>query len=107
MSGQADNSSNAPAVTRYPWRATLRTTIVAAIALLPLLPEIANAANIDTIPVVVSFLTVTAAIQRVLAVPGVERWLKDHTQFLSSTHPHDLQADELNEYTGKHRKDSP
>ncbi|RAV33537.1 hypothetical protein CWC39_07990 [Corynebacterium heidelbergense] len=96
--------SNAPAVIRYPWRATLRTTIVAAIALLPLLPEIAEAANIDTVPAVVSFLTVTAAIQRVLAVPGVEKWLRNHTTFLSSTHPADQQADEL-DYVGKHRKD--
>lgn len=76
----------------YPWRATLRTVIVAAIGLLPLLPEIAKAAHVETVPVVVATLTITAAIQRVLAVPGVDKWLRDNTQWLSSE-----------PYEGKHR----
>lgn len=58
-----------------PWRATLRAVIVAALALLPLLPEIARAANIDTAPAVVSVLAVVAAIQRVITLPSVDRWL--------------------------------
>lgn len=75
-----------PAQVRYPWRATLRTVLVAAIALLPVLPDIARAADIETLPIVVVFLSVAAAIQRVLSTPSVEAWLRNYTH-LSATPP--------------------
>lgn len=65
-----------PTVVRHPWRATLRTTILAAIGLLPILPEIARAAHIETVPTVAAVLVATAAVQRVLALSSVETWLK-------------------------------
>lgn len=60
---------------RFPWRATIRTVLVAALAILPLLPEIAKSADIHTVPAVVSVLTVAAAIQRIITTPVVDHWL--------------------------------
>lgn len=78
----------------YPWRATLRTVMVAAMGLLPILPDIARAADIDTIPAVAATLAITAALQRVLSLPGVDQWLKTNTTWLSAE-----------PYEGKHRDD--
>lgn len=64
------------------------------VSLLPLLPEIARAAGIETIPAVAATLTITAAIQRVIAIPSVDSWLRLHTRWLSAE-----------PYEGKHRKD--
>lgn len=86
-----------PTVVRHPWRATVRTTLVALVALLPLLPDIAAAAHIDTLPATVAVLAVAAAIQRVLAIPGVETWLRTWTRGLSAEPP--------TEDTAKHRKE--
>lgn len=40
---------------------------------MPLLPEIAKAAGVETLPAVVSTLAVVAAIQRILAIPQIDR----------------------------------
>ena len=98
-----------PTVTRYPWRATLRTVIVAAVGLLPILPDIARAANIDTVPVVVSFLAVTAAVQRIISTPSVEAWLQKtfpHTSSVPASDPQAIQLAISQEDTtaGRHRK---
>lgn len=97
-----------PTVTRYPWRATLRTVIVAAVGLLPVLPDIARAANIDTVPVVVSVLAVTAAIQRIISTPSVEAWLQRTFPEMAAVPADDPQAVQLaknrDQTPGRHRK---
>lgn len=82
-----------PSQVAYPWRATLRTGVTAALALLPLLPQIADAANIDEIPAVAQVLATTLVIQRVLTLPAVEAWLSQYVPWLSAAG-----------YTGQHRK---
>ncbi|QMV84735.1 hypothetical protein HW450_10355 [Corynebacterium hindlerae] len=74
MSHRLENKKPPTQVT-HPWRSTARVVIAAAIGILPLLPDIADAADIDTVPAVVSVLAVTAAVQRVLAIEGVDAWL--------------------------------
>lgn len=64
-----------PSQIRRPWRATLRTVLVATLGVMPLLPEISRAAGIATVPAVVSTLAVVAAVQRVLTLPSVDKWL--------------------------------
>lgn len=54
----------------------LRSTTASLIGLLPVLPLIADAADIDTVPIVASVLTVSAAVTRILAIPQVELWLR-------------------------------
>lgn len=61
---------------RRPWHAVLRTSVAALLGLLPVLPIIADALDVETVPVVASTLAVTAAVTRVLAVPQVEVWLR-------------------------------
>ena len=62
----------------------------AALALLPALPDLADATDIDEIPLVVSVLTITAMLQRVIALPEVDRLLsrvglgaKDRSDYLN------------------------
>lgn len=85
---------------RRPWTDTIRTTLIATAALLPLLPDIAAAAHIETVPAVIAVLGITAAIQRVIAVPGVEDWLR---RVLPITP--DPPTPDTADYTGRHRKD--
>lgn len=73
-----------PSQVSHPWRAVLRTSITALIALLSLLPQIADAVNIDEIPEVAKFLAITVAVQRVLTLPGVENWLKQYAPWLAA-----------------------
>lgn len=92
-----DNSQLEPTVVRHPWRATLRTVLVAAVGLLPVIPDIARATDIEAVPVVAAVLVAVATIQRVLAVPSVEHWLRQNVlRFLS--------AEPRTTYNGKHRK---
>lgn len=55
------------------WRKTVKTTVITALGLMPLLPEIAKAAGIETLPAVVSTLAVVAAIQRIIAIPQIDK----------------------------------
>lgn len=99
-----------PTTTRYPWRATLRAVIVAGIALLPVLPDIARAAQIETVPAVVTVLAVAAAAQRILSTPSVETWLQNTFPHIASVPRDDPQALQLDRNmearrVGRHRKD--
>lgn len=73
-----------PTQTRHPWRATARTLFAAIVAALSLLPTAAATAGIDTVPAVAQVLAVTAAITRVLALPGIERWLRTYVPWLAA-----------------------
>lgn len=64
-----------PTQVQRPWRSTVRAVIVAGIALIPLLPEIADALNVETVPLVAATLTIAAAVQRVITLPAVDHWL--------------------------------
>lgn len=64
-----------PTQVSFPWRATVRSVAVAGLALLPLLHDVAQAADIDTIPAVASTLAIVAAVQRVISLPAVDDWL--------------------------------
>jgi hypothetical protein len=73
-----------PTQTKYPWRATARTVFAAAVALLTLLPVIAATAGVDTVPAVAQVLVVTGAITRVLALPGVEAFMRAYVPWLAA-----------------------
>jgi hypothetical protein len=64
-----------PTQVRHPWRATARTVFAGLVGLATLLPEIATAAHMNTVPAVGQVLAVSAVITRIMAVPGVNRWL--------------------------------
>lgn len=83
-----------PSQVQHPWRAVLRTALTALLALLPMLPQIAATADIDEIPAVAQFLAVTIAVQRVLSLPAVERWLKAYLPWMAAEG-----------YRGQHRQE--
>ena len=64
-----------PTQIRYPWRSVIRSVAVATIALLPVLPEIAKVAGVETVPLVASTLGIVAALQRIITIPEVDKWL--------------------------------
>ena len=70
---------------RRPWRATIRTALAALVALAALTPALVNAAGLDeTAPVVAGILAATAAITRVMALPGVEQFLARFAPWLAA-----------------------
>ena len=69
---------------KHPWRATVRTIFAALIGLIPLLPFIADAAGLAAVPWAVGVLAIAGAITRVLALPGVEAWLRKYFSWLSA-----------------------
>jgi hypothetical protein len=74
-----------PTQTRHPWRATLRTVLAAGLALLPLLPTIADVAHVQAVPIVAGVLVVAGAITRILAAPGVDRWVRRWVPWLAAS----------------------
>lgn len=74
-----------PTQTRHPWRATLRTVVAAGVGLATLAPTIAAAAHVETVPAVAQVLVVTGAITRVLAAPGVDRWVRKYAPWLAAS----------------------
>ncbi|SCL15025.1 hypothetical protein [Micromonospora inyonensis] len=73
-----------PTQTRHPWRATARTVFAAGVGALTLLPTVAVTAGVDTVPAVAQSVTVAAAVTRVLAVPGVDAWLRTYVPWLAA-----------------------
>lgn len=74
----------------FPWAAVRRTILAVLgfiVVLAPLAPDIARAAGIAALPWVVGALGVAAAITRVLALPGVEAWLREHLPSLAAAPP--------------------
>lgn len=76
-----------PTQTRHPWRATTRTMLAAAVALLPILPTLADQLGVATIPWVAAILTAAGTATRILAMPAVDAWLSEHLRGLLSAQP--------------------
>ena len=76
-----------PAVTtqgRHPWRATLRTVVAALIALAVVLPQILTEAGLHETAYGAQAIAVIATVTRVLAIPGVDEWLRQWLPWLAS-----------------------
>jgi hypothetical protein len=73
-----------PTQTRYPWRATLRTVVAAGLGLLSILPVILAGAGLDDTVYGGQILAVTALVTRVLAIPGVDAWLRQYVPWLAA-----------------------
>lgn len=85
-------STDATQVQR-PWRAVIRTVVVAAFAVIPMIPEVAHAAGIEEVPAVAVSLTVAATVQRIISLPAVEIFLEQYFPALAA-----------NPYQGKRRR---
>ena len=78
---------------RHPWRATARTIFAAGVALLTLLPVIAMTAGVDTVPAVAQVLLVAGAVTRILALPGVEKFMELYIPWLAASPVEGIAAD--------------
>ena len=87
MMGVEMTSPQTPTQSRYPWRATVRTILAAAVALLSLLPTIAAVGHLEAAPGVGQVLAVAALVTRVLAIPGVDEWLRRWLPWLAAAPP--------------------
>ncbi len=76
-----------PTQTQYPWRATLRTVVAGLIGLASLLPVIVAAGHLETAPGITQALAVSAAVTRILAIPGVDAWLRRYLPVLAAQPP--------------------
>lgn len=77
----------APTQSRHPWRATLRTIFQAGVALASLAPTVAAVGGLDkldTAPAVGQVLAVCAIVTRVMAVPGINDFLRKFLPFLAT-----------------------
>lgn len=74
-----------PTQTEHPWRATVRTVVAAVVALASLLPYILGAVHADGTVWGTQALAVIAGVTRVLAIPGVNDWLREYVPWLSAT----------------------
>src|SRR5205085_4774422 len=75
-----------PTQVRRPWRSTIRTVFQALVGLAVILPIMVQAAGLDpaSIPWLAGVLAIAAATTRVMAVPGVEQWLRRFLPFLAA-----------------------
>lgn len=73
-----------PTQTQHPWRATVRTLVAGLVALLTLAPVIAATGHFEAAPGVAQLLAVSAAVTRVLAIPGVDDWLRRYLPWLAA-----------------------
>lgn len=85
----APTTGQVPATqTTRPWHAVRRTLLAVVgfiIVFAPALPAIVDAYGLPTtVPWVAGALTVAAGITRVLAIPQVNQWLREHLSSLSA-----------------------
>lgn len=76
-----------PTQSRHPWRATLRTIFQAGVALATLAPTVAAVGGLDkldAVPAVGQVLAICALVTRVMAIPGVNDFLRRFLPFLAA-----------------------
>lgn len=76
-----------PTQTQHPWRATVRTMAAALVAALVIAPQIITEAGLDETVYGVQALAVIGVVTRILAVPGVEAWLRRFVPWLAAEPP--------------------
>lgn len=79
-----------PTQVRRPWRSTARTIFQALVSLAAIAPlikagvEESTGYDLDGIPFIIVVLAGAAAVTRVMAIPGVETWLRRFLPFLAA-----------------------
>lgn len=84
---QREARARPPTQTRHPWRATVRTVIIATIGAIPIIAELTNglaATYGEAIPLLAQSAIITAIISRVLTTPAAEEWLARYIPSLAA-----------------------
>jgi hypothetical protein len=74
-----------PTQVRHPWRATARTVLAGLVAALPIVPVAVHELGVESVPWVAGALVVIGAATRVLAMPGVDAWLRKFVPWLAAS----------------------
>lgn len=75
-----------------PWQAVARSTVAAAVGLLPVIPIIVDAFDLEAVPIAITAMTVGAAATRILATPEVETWLRANVPWFAAGAYDDVQS---------------
>lgn len=75
-----------------PWQAVARSTVAAAVGLLPVIPVIVDAFDLEAVPIAITAVTVGAAVTRILATPEVETWLRANIPWFAAGAYDDVQS---------------
>lgn len=75
-----------PTQVRRPWRSTVRTVFQALVGLCVIAPVVVAETGLkaDQLPWLAGVLAVAAAVTRIMALPGVEAWLRRFLPFLAA-----------------------
>ena len=80
--------ASGPTQVRRPWQAVLRTIVAEIVALAPLAPALVDAIGLPrTTGIGLVIVTVSGAITRILAIPGVDQWLMARAPWLAADPP--------------------
>lgn len=71
----------------YPWRATIRTAMAAVVAAVPLVGAVLAGLDLDGTVWGGWLVGATAAVTRVMALPGVDAWLRRYVPWLAPQPP--------------------
>lgn len=85
MSPANRDNGKYPTQIAYPKRAAFRTTVAAAIAMIPVFVSVSEEFGLSEIPWVAATLAGCAAITRILALPAVELWLQEFMPWLAAS----------------------
>jgi hypothetical protein len=73
-----------PTQVKHPNRATFRTVFQGVIGFLAIIPLIITAAGIPPVGLAAILIAVSAAVTRVMALPGVEVWIEKYIPALAA-----------------------
>lgn len=69
----------------HPWKTTFRTVFQMVIGFIILLPQLIETTGVDeATPWVAASLAVSGAVTRIMALPGVETWLRKWVPWLAA-----------------------
>jgi hypothetical protein len=69
---------------RSPWKATARTIFAGVIAFAAIAPAVAETLGVENLGWVAGALVILGSVTRVLALPGVEAFLRQYAPWLSA-----------------------
>lgn len=84
MDRELEKHRDPPTQVARPWRAALRTAIAGAVGFIPVGIAIARELELDAVPFFAGAVTLGITVSRVLSVPEVELFLREHAPWLAA-----------------------
>ena len=84
MDRELEKRRDPPTQVARPWRAALRTAVAGAVGFIPVGIAIARELELDSVPFFAGAITLGITVSRVLSVPQVELFLREHAPWLAA-----------------------